>query len=77
VLAEIHEVQNILLEAGAPEPHAGVQKAGPDAGIQADRMGDLLDVGLGFFAQGGNGINRGDTLRQKSVGHQLGKLAGP
>ena len=76
-LAEIDQVEDVLLEARAAEPHARLEEFGADARVHADRARDLGDVGLGRLADLADGVDRADPLRQKGVGGELGELAGP
>ena len=43
-LADVHQVQNVLLKAGAAKAHARVQELGPDARVRADGMRHLRDT---------------------------------
>lgn len=38
---------------------------------------DLLHIGASGLAEGGDGVDRGDALRQHSIGGQLGQLCAP
>lgn len=77
VLAEVGEVQDVLLEAGTAVADGGLEELRSDAGVLADGAGDLVDVGTGGLAECGDGIDRGDALGEEGVGHELGKLGGP
>jgi hypothetical protein len=48
-----------------------------DSGVGTDGARDLVDVGVGGLAQGGNGVDRGHALGQVGVGHELTELRGP
>ena len=76
-LADVHEVEDVLLEAGAAEAHRGVEELGSDAGVGADGVGDLAHVGSGLLAQGRDGVDGRDALGKEGVGHELGELRGP
>src|SRR5690606_4005502 len=75
--AEIDEVEDVLLEAGAAEADGGLEELGADAGVLADGVGDLVNVGAGGLAEGGDGVDRGDALREEGVGDEFGELGGP
>ncbi len=75
--AEVDEVQDILFEAGTAEADAGIQKLWADAAVHADGPGDLGDIGLRLFAEGGDGVDRGDPLGKEGIGDELGELAAP
>mmetsp|Transcript_3739 Transcript_3739/g.10714 ORF Transcript_3739/g.10714 Transcript_3739/m.10714 type:complete len:465 (-) Transcript_3739:208-1602(-) len=76
-LADVHQVQNVLLEARSPEPDAGVQELGADTGVGSDRLGHLLDVGPGGLAEGGDRVDRGYPLGKHGVGRELRQLGRP
>ena len=76
-LADVDQVEDVFLEAGATEAHTGVKKLGADSGVFPNRVGYLVDVGAGGFAERGHGVDGGDSLRQERVGGQLGELRGP
>src|SRR5262249_30862657 len=77
VLAEIDEVQDVLLEAGPPESHTGFQELRADAAIGPDRSGDRQNVGARLLADRRDGVDRADALREKCVGRELRQLRGP
>ena len=66
-----------FLKQEPPKPTLARKKWGPMRLIGADGVGHLGDVGLGLFAEGGDGVDGGDALGQEGVGRQLGQLAGP
>lgn len=61
----------------AAKAHAGAQEPGPDAAVGADSMRHFGDVGARALAQGRDGVDGRDTLRQKGVGGQFGQLSRP
>ena len=75
--AEVDEVEDVFLEAGAAEAGAGLEELGADAAVHAEDAGDLGDVGAGGLAEGGEGVDGGDALGEHGVGGELGHLAGP
>ena len=42
--AQVHEVEDVLLETRAAEADGRAQKRGPDAAITPNRVSDLVDV---------------------------------
>lgn len=76
-LAEIHEIEDILLETRSTEPDTGSQEFGANARIEADGMGDFINVGTGGFTDGRQRVDGGDTLGEHGVGRELRKLRGP
>ncbi|CAK0843322.1 unnamed protein product [Prorocentrum cordatum] len=62
LLADVHEVQDVLLEAGAAESDRGVQELLPDAAVGADGPGHLADVGTRALAEPGDGVDAADAL---------------
>uniref|UniRef100_A0A8R7U5F2 Uncharacterized protein n=1 Tax=Triticum urartu TaxID=4572 RepID=A0A8R7U5F2_TRIUA len=76
-LADVDEVEDVLLEAGAAEADAGGEEARADARVLADGAGHLGDVSAGGLAQRGDGVDGGDALREEGVGGELGQLGRP
>ncbi|KAG6550263.1 hypothetical protein Mapa_008223 [Marchantia paleacea] len=76
-LTDVHQVQNVLLEARSSESDTGVQKLGPNSRVLADGVGHLRHIGPGGLAQGGHGIDGRDPLRQEGIGGELRQLRGP
>mmetsp|Transcript_77326 Transcript_77326/g.216153 ORF Transcript_77326/g.216153 Transcript_77326/m.216153 type:complete len:256 (-) Transcript_77326:575-1342(-) len=77
LLADVHEVQDVLLEAGAAESDRGVQELLPDAAVGADGPGHLADVGTRALAEPGDGVDAADALGEHGVGDQLRELGAP
>ena len=77
VLAEVGEVENVLLEAGAAVADGCLEELGTDAGVLANGAGYLVDIGSGRLAECGDGVDGGDALGKEGIGHELGKLGGP
>jgi hypothetical protein len=61
-LGEVDEVEDVLLEARSSEPDGGLEELGTDSGVLADGVSDLVDVGSGSLADGGEGVDGGDSL---------------
>jgi hypothetical protein len=68
------EGQHIFGEAGAAVTDAGIKKARTNARIGADAVADLIHVCSDTFADGGNGIDKGNFHREKSVAGVFGQL---
>ena len=60
-----------------PNPTLALQEARPDPRVGADGVRDLVHVGLGRLAQGRDGVDRRDPLREERVGRQLRQLGAP
>ena len=73
-LAEVHEVEDVLLEARSTEPNRRAKEFRTDAGVESNSVGDFIDVCTSGFADGREGVDGGDTLREHSVGSELGQL---
>ncbi len=58
VLAQVGEIENVLLEARAAKADAGPQEAEADAAVGADGVGHLRHVGAGPLAQVGDSVDR-------------------
>mmetsp|Transcript_14641 Transcript_14641/g.35284 ORF Transcript_14641/g.35284 Transcript_14641/m.35284 type:complete len:219 (+) Transcript_14641:206-862(+) len=56
-LAEVDEVEDVLLEAGAAKTDGGVEETFADAIIHADGAGDFGYVGSGGLTQRGYGVD--------------------
>ena len=65
---EIDEIENVLLEAGSSEADRRFEEAIPDSRIKSAGVRYFVDVGSSDFADGGEGVDRGDTLSEKGVG---------
>mmetsp|Transcript_26117 Transcript_26117/g.61216 ORF Transcript_26117/g.61216 Transcript_26117/m.61216 type:complete len:500 (+) Transcript_26117:98-1597(+) len=76
-LAEVHKVEDVLLEARPAEAHRRVQELRADARVRADRARDLRDVGIRRFAEGRDRVDAGYALGKYGVGHELGELRRP
>lgn len=72
--AEVDKVENILLETRSTETDRGAQKLVAYTAVVADGVGDLVDVGTGSLADGGEGVDGGDTLGEHGVGGELGQF---
>jgi hypothetical protein len=64
-LTDVHE------EAGSTETNTGVQELGPDPGVLAHDVGHLRHVGTSGLTEGGDGVHRGDPLRQECIGCEI------
>ncbi len=75
--AQVHQVEDVFLEAGSAEADARLEKFGADAAVRAHGVRDFGDVGVRLFTKRRYGIDGGYPLRQKGVGHQFGKFGAP
>lgn len=66
-LGEVDEVEDVLLEARAAEADGGLEELGAHARVAADGVGDLVNVGAGGLADGGEGVDGGDALGEHRV----------
>ena len=57
-LAQIHQVQDVLLETRSTETDGGLQEPRSDTRIVTNSMSNFVDVGSGGFTDGGEGIDR-------------------
>ena len=64
----------VLGEAGAAVTDAGTEESRADAAVEAHAAGYLLDVGVGGFAEIGDGVDEGDLQGEKGVGGVLDDL---
>ena len=77
VLAEVNQVENVLLEARSAKPYRSLEKLRSDAGVLSDGVGHLVDVRPRGFAESGDRVDRRNTLREKGIGDQFGKFGRP
>lgn len=76
-LAEVDQVEDILLEARSTETDRGAEELVANTRIETDSVCDLVDVGTGDLTDGGEGVDGRDTLGEHGVGGELGKLGRP
>mmetsp|Transcript_2408 Transcript_2408/g.7055 ORF Transcript_2408/g.7055 Transcript_2408/m.7055 type:complete len:600 (-) Transcript_2408:266-2065(-) len=76
-LADVHEVEDVLLEARPAEADRCIQKLGADPRVSPDGAGDLGDVGPGLFAEQRDGVDAADALREHGVRDELRELRAP
>jgi hypothetical protein len=69
-----HDGAGVLAEAGAAPADAGVEEARADALVEADRAGDLGDVGAHALGEAGELVDEADLGGQERVGGVLGEL---
>ena len=77
VAAEIHQIEDVFLKTTAPKSRTCVEKFWSNPAIGADRFRYLTHIRTGGLTQGCNGVNRANSLRQKSISGELGQLATP
>jgi len=73
-LADVHQVQDVLLKAGAAVSHRRLQELVSNTGIRTDSTRDLVDISIRLLAESGDGVDGGHTLGQECIRHQLGDL---
>lgn len=56
-LANVHEVENILLEARSSVSHRCLEELGSDTRIRANGTGDFIDISIGGLAESGDGVD--------------------
>src|SRR5947208_1899528 len=59
VVGRLQQGRGVLGKAGAAEAWTSVQEFRPDAVVETDAAGDLLNVGAGLLAQVGNLVDEG------------------
>ena len=69
VAAEIHNVEDVFLEAATTKAWTGLEELGSKARIGADGTGHLLHIGAGGFAEGGDA--------RQGIGGEFAELAAP
>jgi thiol-disulfide isomerase/thioredoxin len=74
VLADVDEVEDVFLEAGATEADTGIEEFRANAGVFPDGVGDFIHVRAGGLTEGGHGVDGGDALCEEGVGRELGEL---
>ena len=73
-LAKVYKVEDVLLEARSTEPNRRAKEFRTDTGVESNSVGDFIDVCTSGFADGREGVDGGDTLREHSVGSELGQF---
>jgi hypothetical protein len=73
-LGEVHQAEHILLEAAAAESNPHAEELAANARVGADSASDLVNVGAGHVADGGNRVDAADTLGEHRVGRELGEF---
>ena len=75
--AEIHQIENVLLETAATEARAGIEEFRADPTVGADRPGHLAHVRPAGLTERRDRIDRTDPLSQKGISGEFGELAAP
>ena len=70
------ERPDVLRQAAAAEADAGAEEAAADAGVVADRVGELGDVGAGDLGDLGHRVDERDLGREERVRGDLDELGG-
>lgn len=65
---------DIFREATAAVAESGFQEAGADAGVAAEALTDLFDIGIDGFADIGDGVDERDLEGEEGVGGVLDKF---
>ena len=73
-LSQIHEVEDIFLEARATKAHTRLQELVADTRVVPDRVGNLIDVRARCLTDRGERIDGGDALREHCICSELGEL---
>jgi len=76
-LAQVDQVQDILLETRSTKTNTGLEEFRPNAGVIPNGVGDFVNVCPSGFANGGKSIDGGDTLGEHRVRGELGEFRGP
>lgn len=76
-LAQVDQVEDILLEARSTKADRRLQELGADTRITADGVRDLVNVRASRLTDGGKRVDGGNTLSEHRVRGELGKLRGP
>jgi len=76
-LAQVGQVENILLKAGTAEADRRLEEFRADAAVPPDGVGHLVHVRPGRLAQGRDGVDGGDALGEEGVRHELGEFRRP
>mmetsp|Transcript_71734 Transcript_71734/g.156139 ORF Transcript_71734/g.156139 Transcript_71734/m.156139 type:complete len:226 (+) Transcript_71734:432-1109(+) len=69
--ADINQIQNVLLEAGAAEADGGIQELGADPRVGTDGARDLCHICTCLLAEQRDGVDAADPLSQHSIRDQL------
>ena len=75
--AQVYQVEDILLETRPSETDTGAKELGAESRVVANGVGDFVDVGAGGLADGGEGVDGGNSLGEHGVGREFGELGGP
>ena len=71
VTTEVDQIQDVFLEAAASKSWACLEELGADPTVAAHRPGHILHIGAGHLAEGGDAVDRADSLGQKGIGREL------
>mmetsp|Transcript_38863 Transcript_38863/g.62945 ORF Transcript_38863/g.62945 Transcript_38863/m.62945 type:complete len:231 (-) Transcript_38863:544-1236(-) len=76
-LADVNQVENILLEARASKSYRSLKELGTNTRVRANSMSNFINICSCLFAEGGEGIDARDTLCEKSICREFGQLRTP
>mmetsp|Transcript_19343 Transcript_19343/g.37929 ORF Transcript_19343/g.37929 Transcript_19343/m.37929 type:complete len:481 (-) Transcript_19343:69-1511(-) len=76
-LAQVNQVENILLEAAATKANTALEEVLANTVISSNSTGNLINVSAAHLTESRDRVDGTHTLRKKSVGNELGQLRGP
>ena len=66
-LGQVDKVENVLLEAAAAKPNAGLEELGAEPRVAPNRARDFAHVSTRGFTDCAHGVNAGDSLRKERI----------
>ena len=66
-LGQVDEVEDVLLEARSSESDLSLEELGANSRVLADSVRDLVNVGSSGLADGGERVDRRDSLEEEGV----------
>lgn len=76
-LAEVDQIEDVLLETTASETDTGLQELGTDSGVKAASIADFVDIGARSLADCGKRVDGRNPLGQQGIGGELRKFRRP
>lgn len=76
-LAQIYQVQNILLEAASAEANTGLEELGPNPGVQTTREADFINICASRLANRRQRVDGRNSLGEHGVCSKLREFRGP
>mmetsp|Transcript_55998 Transcript_55998/g.149384 ORF Transcript_55998/g.149384 Transcript_55998/m.149384 type:complete len:317 (-) Transcript_55998:30-980(-) len=77
LLANVDQVQNILLKTRASEANGGSQELRPDSSVGPNGSGNLADISASTLAYARHRVDAAHPLRKERVSDKFGKLRTP